>query len=171
MPTPRRRHIRFRLWDRSDSQLTPAKRLEKAKSLRAISLVRRHKASSLVEAYKQQGLDPSRVLQMTNAVKMSHGKLLPKTHDEIPRSMKIYEKGRLVHVEVANSEVASDIGYYWNAIGQLTETGKSIALRTLRRRRFKDPKGDYHTLEKDPKIILELEARKPKPEMFEIYKR
>jgi hypothetical protein len=85
--------------------------------------------------------------------------------------MKIYEEGRLEHVEVANSDIASDIGLYWNAIADLTETGKSTTLRRLSRQRFRDLKGQWHRLEKDPKVILKLEARKPKPEQFEIYKR
>jgi len=84
--------------------------------------------------------------------------------------MKIYEKGKLIHVEIANSDVASDIGRYWNAIGKLTETGKSKALRSLHRQRFKDINGRIHTLEKDPRIILELENRKPMRESFTIYK-
>jgi len=83
--------------------------------------------------------------------------------------MKIYEHGKLRHVEIADSKVRSDIGRYWNAIGKLTETGESKSLRTLHRHRFKDSHGHIHTLEKDPKTILELEARKPKPESFTIY--
>ncbi len=97
------------------------------------------------------------VLRNTNAVKMHHGKLVPKTHDKIPRIMKAYEKGRLVHVEVASSEAASDIGRYWNAVAALTETGKSTALRRFPRMRFKDITGRFHTLERNPKVILELE--------------
>jgi hypothetical protein len=85
--------------------------------------------------------------------------------------MKIYERGRLTHLEIANSEVASAIGRYWDAIADLTETGKTTSLRKLRRQRFRDIKGRIHRLEMNPKVILELETRKPKPEMFEIYKR
>ena len=85
--------------------------------------------------------------------------------------MKIYENRKLVHVEVASSEIASEIGRYWSAIGKLTESGKSTALRRLRRRKIKDLQGHYHTFERDPKVILQLEQRKPKPEQFEIYKR
>jgi hypothetical protein len=83
--------------------------------------------------------------------------------------MNFYEKGKLRHAEIANSDVASDIGRYWNAIGELTTTGKSKPLRSMKRLRFRDLKGHFHTLEKDPKIILELEVRRPKRELQEIY--
>jgi hypothetical protein len=125
----------------------------------------------LEEAFIRRGINPKQVLARTDAIKKVRGKLQPKVHDKIPRSLRFYEKGRLCHAEVANSKVASDIGRYWNAIGELTLTGRSKALRRLRRQRFKDIDGHFHTLEKNPKVILELEARKPKPEIFEIYKR
>jgi hypothetical protein len=123
------------------------------------------------KALKDLGLDPRQVARKTYAVKRLGGELVPKVRDHVPRSLKIYEKGKLVHVEVANSEVASDIGRYWNAIAKLTEIGKSRPLRGLRRKRFKALDGHFHRLEKNPKIVLELEARKPEPERFEIYER
>jgi ribosomal protein L21E len=159
------------MWDRRDSHLKPAQRLEKQKGLRALSLVRTGKVSDLAEAFKQQGLDPLKAFRKTTAVNLRRGKLAPKTSDKIPRSMKIYEEGKLVHVEVASSETASSIGHYWNTIGDLIETGKSSSLRKFQQRKFKDIRGHYHTFERNPKVILKLEERKPKPEVFEIYKR
>jgi hypothetical protein len=158
------------LWDRRDRALIPRQRVEKAKFLHALSLARQRK-TSLEKALKDLGLDPRQVVRKTHAVKRLGGELVPKVRDHVPRSLKIYEKGKLVHVEVVNSEVASDIGRYWSAIAKLTETGKSTALRRLRRQRFKATDGTIHTLEKNPKIILELEARRPEPERFEIYRR
>lgn len=171
MTRSRHHRRRFLLWDRRDSQLRPKQRLEKAKALRALSLTRRRRLGSLTEAFKQQRLDPSQALNKTTAVMTKHGQLVPKARDRIPRTMKIYERGRLTHLEIANSEVASAIGRYWDAIADLTETGKTTSLRKLRRQRFRDIKGRIHRLEMNPKVILELETRKPKPEMFEIYKR
>lgn len=169
------RNIRARrqsvpVWERTPQQLTPKLRRIREKSLEALSLVRRDKLT-LQEASHRVGLDPQTIINSTNAFRKVHGRLKAKAFDKITRIMKIYEKGKLSHVEVANSNVASDIGLYWNAIAELTETGRSRALRSLHRRRFRDSTGCYHTLEKDPKIILELEARKPKRETFEIYKR
>jgi hypothetical protein len=158
------------LWDRNDRELDPKERAKKAKFLEALSLARRSK-TDLEEALKRSELISDQVRRKTKAVKLRRGRILPRVRDRIPRSLRIYEKGRLVHVEVANSDAASDIGRYWNAIADLTETAKSTALRRLTRIRFKDITGRFHTLERDPKVILELEARKPKPEMFEIYRR
>ncbi len=158
------------MWDRPDRQLTPKQRTDKAKFLHAESLARRRKVG-LEEVLRREGLNLSQTLRNTDAIKRRHGELVPKVRDRIPRSLKVYEKGKLVHVEVANSEASSDIGRYWDAIADLTEKGKSSALRRLRRQRFKDIDGRFHTLEKDPRTILDLELRKPKPETFEIYRR
>jgi len=170
MRKSRRHRPRPLLWDRRDSKLTPAQRAQKAKFLHILSLARATK-TDLDEALRHLGFHPAQVLRRTRSVRMRKGKLVPKAHDRIPRSMKIYENGELVHVEVANSATASDIGRYWNAVGDLTETGKSRALRRFSRQRIKDIDGQWHRLEKDPKAILGLEERKPKPEQFEIYKR
>ena len=156
------------LWDRRDRDLSPKQRAWKAKLLRAVSLARRGRVS-LDEIFRREGIDPNQVLAKTNAVMRAKGRLVPKVRDKIPRSMRFYENGGLCHAEIANSEVASDIGHYWNAIGRLAETGKSRPLRSLKRRRFKDLKGHFHTLEKDPKIILDLEMRRPRREFQEIY--
>lgn len=120
-------------------------------------------------ALARLGIDPKKVLKKTKAVKKLRGKIVPKVRDRIPRSLKFYEKGKLSHAEVANSEVASDIGRYWNAVSKLIETGRSSALRVFRHRRFKDITGRFHTLETDPRVILDLEQRRPKRELFTIY--
>lgn len=165
----KRRHKRP-AWSKRDADLTPRQRLQKAKFLRAMSLARTGK-EDLANALSRLGIDPKQALTRTNVVRKVRDRLLPKLRDKIPRSLRFYERGKLRHAEIANSEVASDIGRYWNAVAKLTETGKSTALRRLRRERFKDMDGTFHTLEKNPKIILELEARRPEPERFEIYKR
>ena len=157
-------------WNRRDRELTLRERARKAKFLRALSSARRGK-EILEEGLRRRGIDLREALTKTDAVKVVKGRLLPKVRDRIPRSLTFYEKGKLQHAEIANSEVASDIGRYWSAIGKLTETGSSKPLRSLRRQRFKAMDGRYHTLEKDPRVILELEARKPAREVFEIYYR
>ncbi len=169
MPRKRVRPKRL-LWDRRDRELSPKQQAWKAELLRAVSLARRAKLS-LDEFLRQERIDPNQVLAKTNAVKRVKGRLDPKVRDKIPRSLWFYENGKLCHAEIANSEVASDIGRYWNAVGKLTETGKSRPLRSVKRRRFKDLQGHFHTLEKDPKIVLDLEARRPKRELHEIYAR
>jgi len=166
----RRKTCKKFAWSRHDRDLTPRQRLQKAEFLHSLSSARRGKRS-LEEALSRQGINPEQISKNTDAVKMVKGILVPKVRDRIPRSMRFYEKGKLVHAEIANSEVASDIGHYWNAIRELVETGKSKTLRSLPRQRFKALDGCFHALEKNPKIILELEARKPKFETFEIYTR
>ncbi len=162
--------VRTPPWSRRDRDLTARQRSDKAKLLEAISLDRREK-ESFETAIGRVGLDLKRILKNTDALKKVRGKYVPKVRDRIPRSLRFYEKGKLRHAEVANSQAASDIGQYWNAIRELTETGKSAALRSFKRQRFKDINGRFHTLEKDPQTLLALERRKPKPETFEIYRR
>jgi len=169
-PTVHRRRHKRPAWSKRDAELTPRQRVQKAKFLRALSFARRGK-EDLANALRGLGIDAKQALTRTSAVRKVRQRLVPKRRDRIPRSLRFYEKGKMVHAEIANSEAASDIGRYWNAIAKLTETGSSRSLRRLRRQRLKDMDGRFHTLEKNPKIILELEARKPKLETFEIYRR
>ena len=115
----RRRALRVPIWSRPDRALTPRQRAQKARFLHALSLARRGK-ETLEENLSAQGINLEQVPKKTDALKKVRGKLLPRTRDQIPRSLKFYEKGKLVHAEIANSEAASDIGRYWNAIGKLT---------------------------------------------------
>jgi len=85
--------------------------------------------------------------------------------------MVVYEKGRTIIVEIASSKTASLIGEYHNRVKQFLDTGKSSFLREIPKKRFKDSKRRAHTLETRPKVILEIKAREPTPEFFEIYGR
>jgi len=85
--------------------------------------------------------------------------------------MVIYEKGRKIIVEVADSRIASLIGEYHNRVKQFLDTGKSSFLRDISKKRFKDMKHRTHTLEIRPKAILEIKAREPTPEFRDIYRR
>jgi hypothetical protein len=85
--------------------------------------------------------------------------------------MIIYERGRKIIVEVADSRIASLIGEYHNRVKQFLDTGKSSFLRDNPKKRFKDSKRRTHTLETRPKVILEIKAREPMPEFRDIYRR
>lgn len=85
--------------------------------------------------------------------------------------MIIYEKGRKIMVEIADSKLASLIGEYHNRVKQFLDTGKNSFLREIPKKRFKDMKHRTHTLEIRPNAILEIKAREPTPESFTIYRR
>ena len=157
------------IWRRPSKQLTPEQRLIRAKSLEALSLVRREKLS-LREAAKRVGLGSETVRVNTSAFRKVHGRWKAKPFDRIPRSMLIYERGRKVIVEVADSRIASLIGEYHNRVRQFLDTGKSSFLKELPRRRFKDIKGRTHRLETNPKAVFAIKEREPTPEFFEIYR-
>jgi len=158
------------VWNRRNQQLTVRQRLIREKSLEALSLVRRERLS-LRDAANRVGLDPETVRLNTNAFRKAHGRWKAKKSDSIPRTLVIYEKGRVIIVEVADSRIASLIGEYHNGVKQFLETGKSSFLRELPRKRFRDIKRRSHTLETNPKSVLKIKAREAKPEFFEIYRR
>ena len=157
------------IWRRSSRRLTPRQRMLLEKSLRALSLVRREKLS-LAEASKRVGLQPEIVISNTNAFCKKRGGWVAKKFDRIPRTMIIYEEGRKIPIEFVNSRTASLIGLYHNLVKEFLGTGKSSILLKLPRRRFKDIKGRIHILETDPRAILAIRAREPKPESFLIYR-
>jgi hypothetical protein len=132
--------------------------------------VRREKLG-LKESSRRVGLDPETVRLNTNAFRKVHHRWKVKKADHIPRTLVIYEKGRVIIVELADSRAASLIGEYHNRVKQFLETGKSSFLRKLPRKRFRDMDGKTHILETRPKTILNIKAREAKPEFFEIYRR
>jgi hypothetical protein len=158
------------IWKLTNETLTPKQRLARKKSLEALSLVRREKRS-LPTAAKQIGLTQETIIRNTNAFRKVRGRWKAKSIDHIPRVMTIYEKGRKRIVEVANSRTASLIGEYHNRVKHFLDTSKSSFLRELPKKRFKDKAGRIHVLETDPRAILTIKAREPKPEFFEIYHR
>lgn len=131
-------------------------------------MVRRERLSPR-EAATRVGLDPETIRRNTNAFRRVHGRWRVKPFDRIPRAMIIYEKGRKIIVEIADSKTASLIGEYHNRVKQFLETRKSSFLRELLRKRFKDTKRRTHTLETNPKAVMAIKQREPTPEFFEIY--
>lgn len=165
----KRRRVAIPVWKRINRQLTPTERSLREKSLKALALVRREKLN-LRDAAEQVGLEPETVIGNTNAFRKIRGEWTPTTFDHIARPMVIYEKGRKIIVEIADSRIASSIGEYFNVVKKFLNTGQSEFLREVPRKRFKDLQGKYHTLEMDPRAILAIKAREPKPEFFEIYR-
>ena len=162
--TRKHRHI----WTLSNGKLTVRQRLAREKSLEVLSLVRREKLSLRVAAQRVD-LSPEAIRQSTNAFRKIHGRWRAKKVDHIPRIMIINEKGRKRIVEVADSRVASLIGEYHNRVKQYLDTGKSSFLRELSKKRFKDKHGRIHVLETNPKTVLEIKTKEPKPEFYLIY--
>lgn len=157
------------VWTLLNKALTPRQRLARKKSLEAVSLVRREKLG-LREAAKQVGLTSETIIKNTNAFRKVRGRWTANSVDHIPRVMVIYEKGRKKTIEVTDSRIASLIGEYHNRVKQFLETGKSSFLRELSKKQVKEH-GRIHILETRPKTVLEIKAREPKPEFFEIYHR
>lgn len=166
-PSTNRRKPRL-IWTLPNERLTPRQRLARKKSLEALALVRREKFN-LNEAAKRVGLSPETVRQNTNAFRKVRGRWIAKPVDHIPRVMIIYEKSQKKIVEVTDSRVASLIGEYHNRVKQFLETGKSSFLRELSKKQVKEH-GRIHILETNPKEVLGIKAREPKPEFFEIYR-
>lgn len=157
------------IWKRSTTELAPRQRRVRAKSLEALSLVRREKLT-LRQASERVGLEPKAVLRNTNAFRRVRARWKAKTFDHMSRNLMIYERGRKVIVEVTDSRIASLIGEYHNRVKQFLDTGRRSFLKELPRRRFKDSKGRTHILETNPKAVFAIKQREPTPEFFEIYR-
>ena len=167
-----RRHRRARrvpLWKRTYKQLSPVEQSIRGKALDALSLVRREKLS-LRRASKQVGLESQTVREHTNAFRRVHGRWKAEACDRIPRVMRIYEKGRSVLVEFADSRIASLIGAYHNQVKKFLNTGRSSFLKEFQNTKFKDIKGKTHTLETRPKVVFRIKQREAHPESYQIYK-
>ena len=162
------KRARKKLWQRRDVELSTKERKIKGKTLEALSLVRRERYS-LTRAAREVRLAPKTIRRYTNAFRRVRGRWKAKKFDRIPRVMKIYEKGKLVIVEINDSRNASLIGEYHSLVGQALDKGDMSLLKKIRRKKFKDWKGRTRTLETKYEVIYELKQREAEPEFFEIY--
>ena len=103
-------------------------------------------------------------------VKVSRsGKVRVKKDDHISRSMIIYTSGRVQVITVNDSEQASIIGRYMNAVQIYLNTGDAEILLEFEGIEIIDENGQEYELETDPEIIEDIEGRVEDREIRKIY--
>ncbi len=148
--------------------LTSNQKSLRKRSLEVLSEVRKGK-KSLSKSAKQNKISPKSVINNTDAFRKKRRRWSPKKFDRISRIMVINEFGDSELIEVNDSRTAAIIGRYHAAVKQFLNTGNSKKLSEFKDLKIKDKQGNIHTLDTDPKTVIETNERIEEVEFYEIY--
>lgn len=141
----------------------------RVKSLEVVSEARTTN-KSLTMIARQNGISSKIVLHNTNAFKKVNRRWVAKRFDKISRSMIIYEKSKMISIEISDSRHASTIGKYHNAKKEFLNTGNKKKLSEFSKKKIRDSNGKIHSFETRSKKIIEIEERvEREPDRPQVY--
>ena len=151
---------------RAWNTLTPNQKASRKLALKVLSTMRQGK--SLRYSANQFGIDINTATKhLRSALTKKKGKWIAKKLDRIQRSMLISTKGAQKTIVVANSNDASLIGQYHNAVKKFLRTGDESLLKPFKGKKVKDVKGKKYELETDPQNLFDIEEAKEDSEFHE----
>lgn len=141
------------------SRLTPRQQQAQQRATRAISLHRRT-GISLSQAAEREGTSLHAIRQYGGDVvaRAPSGRYTTRPRDRLYRVMSVTTTHGVQVIAVTDSNTASRIGEYANAVRQYLRTGETRRLRTFRGKSFRAGKQVYF-FETDPRVLDELAAR------------
>lgn len=148
--------------------LSPKEQLARERALEVLSQARRSRLS-LSKLGKEHGISVKSVLKATRGFKKVKGRWKAKKIDHISRIIAINENGKELFIEVTDSRYATLIGKYHSSVKEYLNTGNTDVLVDFEDKRVKDSSGKWHTLETNPSVIREINARREEPEFYDIY--
>lgn len=139
-------------------------------SIEVLRLMRRGVKFS--NAIKEVGIGSKTVKRYVGtAMKIKNRVLVPKSTDMLLRTMRIYENGHEVFIQIKGLKKASVIGKYHSAVGKLVDQNDNNALNDFKTIKIRDTHGKTHTLETNRGKIFDIFDRREEPEFFRIYNR
>lgn len=137
-------------------------------ALEAISLMRRDPALSISEAALRAGTTPDAVKRHVGAaLHYSNGRLRAKAKDKLPRPMLFLTPRGYVTITTRDSEDASMIADYHNAVREYLASGSMRALQRFEGWYIEAPEGEFDFVT-DSKTISRL-ARAGSASFLDIY--
>ena len=106
-----------------------------------------------------------------SALKIKDKVIIPKSTDYLLRTMRIYEGGKEVWIQVKGLKKASVIGQYHSAVGRLVDKNEKNALELFKKIQVKDIHRKLHMLETRRKEVFNIFDKREEPEFFTIYDR
>ena len=153
---------------RSWTTLSPKEKLSRRRSLEVIRLMR--SGDSFTSGCRLIGIDTRAAKgELRGFIYKKRRRWKAKAKDKISRGLTIYENGRIKHIIVNDSEVASIIGEYFNDVKKVLETGEILLLKKYRKLILKDSSGKKHRLETHLKNLREIELSKEDIEFSDLY--
>jgi hypothetical protein len=148
--------------------LSPAGKALRVKALEVLRLMRNK--FHLTSASRQVGIGfRAAKAELKGSIYKRRGRWKAKPQDKIERGLVIYERGRIRHIIVKNSDEATVIGQYFNDIKKVLETGDLTLLSKYKKHPITDAKGRKHKLELRLEAIKEIELAREDVEMADIY--
>jgi AraC-like DNA-binding protein len=132
--------------------LTPKERLARRRALEVLSEARRGNGS-LSKLARARGMSPRTVRRASGAFRKVGGRWVPTRSDRVERWLRSYEHGSRVEVLVRDSQTASLLSRYSNAVGHYLDTGDPSGLDEFEGKTYQDAHGTFHTFETDPAAI------------------
>lgn len=161
--------LRVRVDKLSWTALKKQEAITRKSALKVLSNMRNN-GLSLTTACKEAHTTKETVLKsIKSAFKKERGKWIPKQIDHISRSISIYETCKQVYVTVNDSQIASLLGAYNNAVMQyLTYGNATLIMNDIFKKPFVDENNVTHTLDTDLTCLDQLQANN-ETEFYEIY--
>ena len=161
--------LRVRVDKLSWTALKKKEAITRKKSLSVLSNMRNN-GLSLTAACKESHIAQKTVLRsIRQAFKKVKGRWKPKHTDHISRTISIYENCKHVFVTVNDSQTASLLGRYNNAVRQyLTYGNATLIMDDIFKKPFVDENNVTHTLDTDLNCLDQLQANN-ETEFYEIY--
>lgn len=130
------------------------------------------KGIKFADSIKEVGIGSKTVQKYVgSALKIRDKTIVPKSTDTLLRTMRIYENGNEVLIQIKGLKKASIIGKYHSAVGRLVDQNDNDALENFKTIRIRDIRRKNHTLETNKKEIFDIFDRREEPEFFTIYDR
>ncbi|WP_019178004.1 hypothetical protein [Methanomassiliicoccus luminyensis] len=153
---------------KSYNQLTPADKDVRSRARKVYYGVLSGKIS-LDAASRKYGLTPRRARRSIDGFRKKNGRWQTKKVVRNEVSMLIYSRGRGIYILVPDTQQASLIGRYHNAVKTYLRTHDSKVLRPFVGRKIVASDGTAYELETDPETLYSLWERRPEEEEREIY--
>jgi hypothetical protein len=148
--------------------LSPGEMIEREKALEVLKEMRKT-GGTLDNVFLPKGMTRETVVRhVRSALQRSKDTWLARPYDTISRALNIIENGQIRSIEVNDSEEASKVGRYGNAVKKYLETADESALEPFVGMQVWDSSGRLHTLETRPKQILEA-LRRSSTGTYEVY--
>lgn len=165
----RSRLVNVPLSKRNYDALTPKQQSEREKALEVKRGILR--GSDLVAAALAAKIAPNLVIShLGNAISVSaRGKVRATKKDSISRGLIIYTNGHIEEIVVDDSEQASIIGEYMNAVQDYLNTGDEDVLLASEGSVVRDENGLEYELETDPDLLQEIDESTEDRELRKIY--
>lgn len=162
---PKRKPLYERRW----GQLSPKQKHLRVLSLEVVSEARRFPNRNPAKLAGNKNLRLSDVRRSTGAFHKEGNRWVVNPIDNVPRLMYVYSNGKDFLIEVNDSDQASLLGEYFDAVRWFLFKNEPNRLKYFEGVSVVDSNINPYPLETNPQKILDIVERREEPEFYSIY--